>query len=383
MGATSGWAFTAPHGGCAAAHGGQVVLSQTTRELLHETPLEKVELRDLGEHRLKDLARRSGCTSSSSQASTPTSRRCAASRTGQRTSRAQPTPLVGREGEIAAVLRLLRQAEIRLVTLTGTGGTGKTRLAAQAAADLLDDFADGVFFVGLAALADPDLVLPTIAQTLGVRGSSALSASRRRCVTTSASEALLLVLDNFEHIIDAAPRRRARRERRPPEGADDQPRALPLRRARLPVPPLEPPDDHVDSRTLLEYEAVALFIERARAARRTSADPCERTRCRRDLQDARRASARDRARGRRGRGASPPRAAGAARQPLAGAHRRPTRPLRRASRRCATQSTGATTSSTPMSRRSSRGSRSFAGGCTLEAASTLRRGRRRPVGSRR
>ncbi len=116
----------------------------------------------------------------------------------------QPNLLLGREREIAGAGALLRRDDVRLVTLTGPGGIGKTRLALQVAVELINDFADGVYLVRLSRLADPVLALPTVAQTLGLKevGGQPIAETMHAYMC---DRQLLLVLDNFEQIVAAAP----------------------------------------------------------------------------------------------------------------------------------------------------------------------------------
>ena len=186
-----------------AGHGGQLLLSQATAELVRDALPEGVDLLDLGEHRLKDLVRPERVFQLAAP-DLPTGfaplRTLDARRHNLPT---HPTALLGRERELAEVRRLFGDGA-RLVTLTGPGGTGKTRLALQVAAELLDHFPDGVFFVELAPLTEPDLAIATVAHVLGLREAG--GRSLRDTVTSYLKDKhLLLVLDNFEQILVAAP----------------------------------------------------------------------------------------------------------------------------------------------------------------------------------
>jgi predicted ATPase/transcriptional regulator with XRE-family HTH domain len=187
---------------------------------------------------------------------------------------APTTPLIGRGDERAAVTALLRDADVRLVTVTGLGGVGKTRLALAVAADVLPQFPDGVWFVPLAAVRDPALVLATVAQTLGTP-DHASQPVRERVAAHIGARRMLLVLDNFEQIVPASVAVAALLARCP--GL----KLLVTSRERLNVRgehryllgPLAVPDPRnaEDRATWADAPAVALFVQRARAADHTFA----------------------------------------------------------------------------------------------------------------
>jgi predicted ATPase/class 3 adenylate cyclase len=247
---------------CAAAHGGQVLLSQPTRDLTG------AETRDLGEHRLKDLTqpqRIHQLVGEGLESDFPPLRTLENRPTNLP---AQASPLVGRGAELDAVQQLLADDDVRLVTLTGPGGSGKTRLALHAAAESVDRFPGGVWLVALEAVEDPALLLPTIAQTLGLyeSGDRPLDATLAEYL---ASRRMLLVLDNFEQLLEGALNVSNLLEGCPQLKVVVTSRA-PLRLAAehvYPVPPLHLPDPHAlpALEAMSQYEAVALFVERAQA----------------------------------------------------------------------------------------------------------------------
>ena len=180
----------------------------------------------------------------------------------------QATPLVGRGREVEAVCATLRRPEVRLLTLFGPPGIGKTRLSIHAASLLLDDFPDGVWFVPLAAITDPDLVPYAITQALELRGATDESMPER-LRTYLQGKHLLLLLDNFEQVVKAAPLLSDLLAHSP--GV----KMLVTSRELLqlygehdyPVPPLSLPDlDRLpDLAALSDYEAIELFLQRAQA----------------------------------------------------------------------------------------------------------------------
>ena len=222
----------------ACAHGGQVVVSETTRRLLDAG----LPLRDLGEHRLKDLTGAERLFQLGEGDYPPL-------RTLDATNLPVASlPLVGREREVEELLVLLSNGT-RLLTLTGPGGTGKTRLALQVAAELVGSLRDGVFWVPLAALADPELVASEVAQAIGAPDDLAGFLRGRE---------LLLLLDNFEHLLDAAPLVSAVLA-----GSADA-RVLVTSRAPLHVAG----EQEYRLEPLPDKQAAALFSERARAVGR-------------------------------------------------------------------------------------------------------------------
>ncbi len=251
-----------------AGHGGQSLLSQSTYELVRDTPPEGVAFVDLGEHRLKDLIRPERVFQLAGTGVPSDFPPLASLDARPHNLPLQTTPLLGREHEVEAVRSLLHRDGVRLVTLTGPGGTGKTRLSLQVAADLVDQLADGAFFVELAPITDPNLVPSTIGQVLGV-GEVAGRPPLDVLVDYLRDRRLLLVLDNFEQVLAAATVPDALLRACPGLRILVSSRAaLQLRgEHEYPVPPLALPDmaRPVTPEALSQYGAVALFVERATA----------------------------------------------------------------------------------------------------------------------
>jgi len=246
-----------------AGHGGQVLISDTTKTLVEHALPAAVSLRDLGRHRLKDLDHPeylSQLVVGGLQEEFPTIRSLDARSSNLPV---ELSTFVGREADIEEVARLLETS--RLITLTGPGGTGKTRLALEVGTKVLLDFADGVFFVPLAPISDPALVVPTIADALGVQEAGGRPVAELLLRHLEGKE-VLLILDNFEQVLAAAPL------------VSDLLSATPGLRALVtsqavlhlggeqeyPVAPLALPDLR-NLEVLTSFDSVALFIARAQS----------------------------------------------------------------------------------------------------------------------
>ena len=253
----------------AAAHGRQVILSLATQDLARDALPLGAGLRDLGVHPLRDLYRPEQVFQllhPDLPADFPPLRTLA---TRPNNLPLQPTPFLGREDQVARVVELLGRDDVRLLTITGPGGVGKTRVALQAAADVLEAFPDGVWFVDLSVLDDPALVPSVIAGVLSVREEG--SGLTDRLGSVLGGKRLLLLLDNFERVVEATPMISDLLAQVP--GL----KVLATSRTPLhaygeheyPLAPLPLPDRaHLPSvEGMSQYEAVRLFIARAQAVK--------------------------------------------------------------------------------------------------------------------
>lgn len=249
----------------AAGHGGQVLVSNSTRVLVEAALPDGVSIRDLGSHRLKDLPNPEHLFDLKIDG-IPSEFPPIRSMEVPHNLPPYLTSFIGRSREIADLAHLLETE--RLVVLTGPGGTGKTRLALIVGEACLEDFSDGVFFVDLSPITDPELVPPTIAGTLQIQVESELSILERLQEHLRSLE-LLLILDNFEQVVEgadavdsilaAAPGVRVMATSRIPLGLYGEQEFL--------VEPLDHPDPRrdLDLQALRGFDSVALFVDRAKS----------------------------------------------------------------------------------------------------------------------
>jgi hypothetical protein len=250
------------------AYGGQILLSESTEALLRDSLPKDISLRDLGEHRLKDFERGEHIFQVVTQDLPTTFPPLKSLDVTPNNLPVQLTSFIGRSKEKDEVKQMFSKE--RLLTLTGPGGSGKTRLALQVAAEMIEHFKDGVFFVALAPITEPALVASTIVQSLGAIESSG------RSIMDSLKDhlqnkSLLLLLDNFEQVISAAPLVAELLV------ACSELKILITSREALrisgereyPVPPLALPDlkQLPPLESLSQYAAVELFIQRAKAVK--------------------------------------------------------------------------------------------------------------------
>ena len=249
----------------AAAHGGQVLLSETTAKALDFR-----KRKDLGEHRLKDLSRPERIFQLLAAGLPEAFPPIRSLDVHSHNLPVQPTPLVGREREIVELRELLTRPDVHLLTVTGPGGAGKTRLALQAAAESIEEFPGGVYFVDLAPLADPAMIPGTILQAVGIQEGGGRSMPEL-LKEFFGGKRVLFLLDNFEQLLESAPRL-AEALRGVPGLTFLATSRAPLRirdEHEYPLGPLPLPGsaEHRSIGRLAHYDSVRLFVERARAVR--------------------------------------------------------------------------------------------------------------------
>jgi predicted ATPase/class 3 adenylate cyclase len=253
----------------AAGHGGQVLLSAAAAALVLDRLPESASLRDLGEHHLKDLNRPEHVYELVHPGLPETGRPLETADAAVSTLPAEPSTFVGRDEERARVVASLTDGPTRLLTLTGPGGIGKTRLALRAARDMASHFRAGAIFVDLSATRDTSSVLVAISRELGLADASERS-QLDELTAAIGQRHLLIVLDNFEQVTASAPTISGLLAACPELAVLVTSReALHVRGERLiPVPPLALPDTTrkaISAEQIADFEAVRLFVDRAQA----------------------------------------------------------------------------------------------------------------------
>ena len=248
-------------------HGGQSLLSLTTKELVQDNLPTGVIFTDLGYHTLKGLSRPENVFQLVIPGLSLEFPPLKSLENLPNNLPAQTTEFIGRKGEVEEIVEHLSKRSVRLLTLTGPGGTGKTRLSQETAAEMLEYFPDGVFFIPLAPISDPELVPTTIARTIGVREGGGLP-PLENLKSYLGDKHLLLLLDNFEQVMEAtvivsellaaAPDLKLILTSRIPLQVRGE--------QEFPVPPLELPGTDVALEEIASIECVQLFVALTQAA---------------------------------------------------------------------------------------------------------------------
>jgi predicted ATPase/class 3 adenylate cyclase len=249
-------------------NGGQILLSLTTKELVQDNLPEGVTFADMGYHTLKGLSRPENVFQLLIPGLFQEFPPLKSLENLPNNLPAQTTEFIGRKAEIEEIVKNLSKHSVRLLTLTGPGGTGKTRLSQESAAEMMDYFPDGVFFIPLAPISDPELVPTTIARTIGVREGGGLP-PLENLKAYLGDKHMLLLLDNFEQVMDAtgivsellaaAPDLKLILTSRIPLQVRGE--------QEFPVPPLDVPGINVALEEIESIECVQMFVALAQAAK--------------------------------------------------------------------------------------------------------------------